>query len=188
MQYNLHMQTATWLTSRELLEAAGSWDTTMLSDDDGEYYCRVILASDGIRFVDSARVYYSVVAPIRLSYIGKSQIKIDAMWSSMRLHVGYLKSLEDSERTRSACLAYLHNWLSVFYPERPDIVKQAEEMAKELGGKLQMPVLSWKYSWIAKSLGWHTAKGVQFSVRRFRWAIARMYDKALFHMESRRPL
>ena len=30
MGENLHMQTATWLTSRELAEAAGPWDTRLL--------------------------------------------------------------------------------------------------------------------------------------------------------------
>ena len=53
-----HMQTATWLTSRELAEAAGSWDTRLLSDDDAEYFCRVLLSSKGIHFVPEARVYY----------------------------------------------------------------------------------------------------------------------------------
>src|SRR5260221_5780929 len=51
MGENLHMQTATWLTSRELAEAAGPWDTRLISDDDGEYYCRALLASNGTRFV-----------------------------------------------------------------------------------------------------------------------------------------
>ena len=51
MGENLHMQTATWLTSRELAEAAGPWDTRLLVDDDGEYFCRVLLASEGTRFV-----------------------------------------------------------------------------------------------------------------------------------------
>ena len=43
---NLHMQTATWLVSRELTETAGPWDTRLLGDDDGEYFCRVIMASE----------------------------------------------------------------------------------------------------------------------------------------------
>src|ERR1019366_4379460 len=42
MGNNLHMQTATGLTSRELPEAAGPWDTRLLSDDDCEYFCRVL--------------------------------------------------------------------------------------------------------------------------------------------------
>ena len=35
---NWHMQTATWLISRELTEAAGPWDTRLTFDDDGEYF------------------------------------------------------------------------------------------------------------------------------------------------------
>src|ERR1035441_5190323 len=46
---NLHMQTATWLVSRELTEVAGPWNTQLLGDDDGEYFSRVIKASDGIQ-------------------------------------------------------------------------------------------------------------------------------------------
>ena len=38
--------TASWLVSRELTEAAGPWDTRLVLDQDGEYFCRVILASD----------------------------------------------------------------------------------------------------------------------------------------------
>ena len=49
---------ATWLTSRELAEAAGPWDTRLHVDDDGEYFCRVLLSSKGTRFVPEARVYY----------------------------------------------------------------------------------------------------------------------------------
>jgi len=56
---NLYMQTATWLVSRELTEAAGPWDTRLLGDDDGEYFCRVLLASNGVRFVPEAKVLLS---------------------------------------------------------------------------------------------------------------------------------
>ena len=36
MEHGVFMQTATWLVSRELTEAAGPWDTRLLGDDDGE--------------------------------------------------------------------------------------------------------------------------------------------------------
>ena len=55
MGQNLYMQTATWLVSRELTEAAGPWDHRLPRDNDGEYFCRVIRASDGVHFVPGAR-------------------------------------------------------------------------------------------------------------------------------------
>jgi glycosyltransferase involved in cell wall biosynthesis len=186
LQYNLHMQTATWLTSRELAEAAGPWDTNIAFDDDGEYFCRVILASDSIRFVDSAKVYYRMVGTKRLSYIGQSTKKIEDLWNSMRLHVRYLRSLEESQRVRTACLTYLQNWIAAFYPERLDIVKQAEKLAKELGGELQVPSLPWKYSWIETLFGKRLARRAQLLLPAIRWGFARQCDKILFCIENGR--
>ena len=97
---NLHMQTGTWLTSRELLQAAGPWDTRLMSDDDGEYYCRVLLASAGTKFVPEAKVFYRVTSSSRWSHIGTSNKKKDAMLLSMKLHIQYIRSLEDSDRVR----------------------------------------------------------------------------------------
>ncbi len=102
MSQNLHMQTATWLVSRELTEAAGPWNTSLLGDDDGEYFCRVLLQSDGVRFVPEARVYYRACGAGSLSYIGRSDRKREAQWRSMELHIGYLQSLESSSRVRAA--------------------------------------------------------------------------------------
>ncbi len=62
MEQNIYMQTATWLVSRELTEAAGPWDIKQLGDDDGEYFCRVLLASKGVCFVREAKVYYRASA------------------------------------------------------------------------------------------------------------------------------
>jgi len=186
MGQNLHMQTATWLASRELTEAAGPWDTRLLGDDDGEYFCRVLLKSDGIRFVPEARVFYRMSGVNSLSYIGRSDRKMEAHFRSMQLHIGYLRSLEDSERVRAACVRYLQTWLIHFYPERLDIVKQAAQMAAELGGQLAVPRLSWKYSWIRAIFGWSLAKRAQVVLQQIRWSFARFWDKALSRIENRK--
>jgi len=186
MQFNLYMQTASWLVSRELAEAAGPWDTRLLGDDDGEYFCRVLLASNGVRFVPEAKVYYRFAGSGSLSYIGHSDRKVTAQWCSMELHIHYIRSLEDSQRVREACVSYLQNWFSVFYPDRPDLVKRAEEMAASLGGKLQPPALSWKYSWIAALFGRQQAKRAQVLLPRIKWSLIRWWDRALFQIEGRK--
>jgi hypothetical protein len=186
MQLNLYMQTASWLVSRELAEAAGPWDTRLLGDDDGEYFCRVLLASDGVRFVPEAKVYYRSSGASSLSYIGNSDKKMVAQLRSMDLHIRYIRSLEDNPRVREACVTYLQNWLVFFYPDRPDLVEQAEEMAASLGGTLQPPPLSWKYSWIAALFGRQQAKRASVVLPRLKWNLIRRWDKALFHIEGRK--
>jgi glycosyltransferase involved in cell wall biosynthesis len=179
MGQNLHMQTATWLVSRALTEAAGPWNTQLLGDDDGEYFCRVLMASDGVRFVPEARVFYRRSGSSRLSYIGHSDRKIYAHFHSMKLHIDYLLSLEDSARTRDACVKYLQTWFIHFYPEKTDIVHEAEQLAASLGGRLTPPVLSWKFDWVRSLFGWTSAKRTQERLRRLKWSAFRRVDLAL---------
>jgi glycosyltransferase involved in cell wall biosynthesis len=184
MAQNLHMQTATWLVSRELTEKAGPWNTRLLGDDDGEYFCRVLLLSDTIQFVPDARVYYRASGASSLSYIGRSDRKREAQWHSMELHIDYLRSLEDSARVRAACVQYMQNWLIFFYPERLDIVQKAERKATELGGHLNPPHLPWKYIWIKAIFGWALAKRAQVFLPRVRWSLMRLWDKVLFRVNK----
>jgi glycosyltransferase involved in cell wall biosynthesis len=190
MGQNLHMQTATWLVSRELTEAAGPWNTKMMYDDDGEYFCRVLLASDGVRFTPEPRVYYRASGAGSLSYLGYSNPKRDAQWQSMQLHIGYLRFLEDTPRTRAACVAYIQNWLWSFYPDRADLIKEMQKMAGELGGTIQTPRLSWKYSWLESLCGEKVGRRAQFVLPRLKWSVLRFGDKLLFRLTaaSRHPL
>jgi glycosyltransferase involved in cell wall biosynthesis len=184
MDQNLHMQTATWLTSRTLAHAAGPWNTRLLSDDDGEYFCRVLMASQGTRFVRDARVYYRVTPSGRLSHIGASDRKKDAMLVSMKLHVHYLRSLEESERTRKASLTYLQNWYENFYPERPDIVTELQGLAAQLHGTLEEPQLRWKFAWMKPLFGWKVAKWAQLALPELKASVLRRWDEAMHRFES----
>jgi hypothetical protein len=185
MTENLHMQTATWLTSRELAEAAGPWDTRLLSDDDGEYFCRVLLASKGTRFIPEARMFYRLSPSNRLSYIGASDRKKDALLCSMRLHIHYLRSLEESDRVRKACLAYMGTWLDNFYPERPDIVAELQAIAAELQGSLEPPRLRWKYAWLKPIVGFKAAKQVQMTLPQLKASLVGRWDKTMYRLATR---
>jgi glycosyltransferase involved in cell wall biosynthesis len=184
MEQNLYMQTATWLVSRELTEAAGPWNTQLLSDDDGEYFARVVLASDGIKFAPKGKVYYRRSGYNRLSYIGQSNKKLEAQFHSMKLNIGYVRSLQDSDRVRAACLKYLQTWLIYFYPNRPDIVQQAKSLARELGGHLEIPRFSWKYSWLQSIFGFRAAKRAQHLLPKIKECAISSYDQILFRLCS----
>ncbi len=186
MGENLHMQTATWLTNRELAEAAGPWDTRQLSDDDGEYFARALLASDGTRFVPGTGVFYRVTPSNRLSHIGASDRKKDAMLLSMKLHIQYLRSLEESERVRRACLTYMQNWYHNFYPERPDIGAELQALAAQLQGHLEEPHLRWKYAWMKPIFGWKAAKWAQHALPQLKASCFRHCDKAIYRLEAGR--
>jgi GT2 family glycosyltransferase len=186
MNDNVHMQNATWLVSRELAEAAGPWDARLHYDQDGEYFARVVLASQGIRFVPGTGVFYRVSsASTRISHIGNSNRKKDSLLLSMKLHIQYLRSFEDSERVRKACLAYLQNWYCVFYPDRPDAVVELQALAAQLQGRLERPALSWKYAWMKPLFGLKATKRAQTSLLNLKESGIRHFDNAMYKLEAR---
>jgi len=103
------------------------------------------------------------------------------------LQIGYLRSLEDTPRVRAACVTYMQNWLGFFFPERPDLLKEMQEVAHELGGELQTPRLSWKYSWIEPLFGLGLARRAQILLPRYRWSFVRFCDKMLFRLNRQFP-
>jgi hypothetical protein len=178
------MSNAAWLVPRELTQAAGPWDTRLSFDDDGEYFCRVILASDAIRFVPDAKVFYRTSGWGSLSTMDESEKKLISKFLSMQLHVTYVRSLEDSERVRAACLKYLQLRFVRFYPEQAALVKQLQQLAASLDGRLEIPQFPRKYLWIQKLFGWTAARTTCGYYNRLKSAVARFYDAMLFCIES----
>jgi glycosyltransferase involved in cell wall biosynthesis len=185
MGENLHMQNATWLVSRELAEVAGPWNTDLYYDQDGDYFARVLLVSEGTRFVPGPGVFYRSSGTTSISYIGNSNKKKDSLLRSLKLQIQYLRSLEESERVRMACLTYLQNWYYNFYPERPDITADLQSLAGQLHGHLKAPSLRWKYAWMKPVFGWRTAKWAQNRLPETKASWVRRYDKTMFRLETR---
>jgi hypothetical protein len=104
----------------------------------------------------------------------------------MELHIQYIRSLEDSQRVREACVTYLQNWVYFFYPDRADLVKRVEEIAASLGGQLQLPTLSWKAVWISALFGRQRARRVQVFLGRIKWSLGRLWDGFLFQLDGRK--
>jgi glycosyltransferase involved in cell wall biosynthesis len=176
LETNHFMQTATWLVSRELTQKAGPWNSRLLGDDDGEYFCRVLRGSTATCFVPESKVYYRR-SPSSLSYIGNSPAKLEAQFRSMEMHIGYLCAMDNSERARAACIHHLQTYLPLFYPERMDIVARAEAIAGSLGGKLAPARLSWKYAWMQHVFGWKFAKRAQQFYNQAKSSVLRYLDE-----------
>jgi len=186
MGENLHMQNATWLVSREIAEAAGPWDTSLHYDQDGEYFARVLLASAGTRFVPEGKVFYRVSGSDRISFIGKSKKKRKSLLRSMQLHIQYIRSLEDSERVRKACLTYMQNWYGNFYPDQPELAEELQALAAQLQGHLEMPKLRPKYAWMKPIFGRKSASWAQTVMPELNARLKRKWDKTMFELQARR--
>ena len=182
---HLYMQTDNWLVSRQLTDAVGPWDEQLFRDNDGEYFARVMVASEGVHFVPDAKSYWRVAGFKSVSYVGGSSKKLESLCRSMKLHIKYLRSLEDSERVRAACLFYIGSWLHEFYPYRPDLAEELKRATEQLGGRFEEPRLSRKYQWIVDRFGWRAARRAQILLPKVRWSVAIEWDRLMFNLNVR---
>ena len=154
---NRFMFPASWLVSRRVADAAGPWNEALSLDDDGEYMCRLVAASQQVRFVPDAECYYRIGNAGSLSS-QRSDRALLSGFTSMRLCIEHLLALEDSERTRHACVRLLQDNLAHFYPEKTDLVDQCRRIARKLGGDLTPPGERFHFMLFRGIFGWRRAK------------------------------
>lgn len=158
---NMWLHTSVWLVSRKLTDIAGPWLELKNPDDDGEYFFRIVAACEKIIFVPEAKSYWRI-GNFKSMGQNRSDEAIESYFLSTFKSINLFRSLEDSERTRAACLTCLQAKFNYFYPDQTTILEKGNDLAKDLGGQLKPPRLRPKYQWIQKIFGWRIAKKAQF--------------------------
>ncbi|MEM9922928.1 MAG: glycosyltransferase family 2 protein [Cyanobacteria bacterium P01_D01_bin.50] len=154
------MHPAAWLVPRTIVEQVGSWDERLSLNDDGEYFCRVILASIGVKFCWGARAYYRSGNSGSLS-ASKSYSAWKSAFRSLELGTNNLLARENSQRTRHVCATVFQRFVYEVYPDAPDLQKAAKAKVEQFGGSDLKPSGGPTFQLLASVLGWQRAKQVQ---------------------------
>jgi glycosyltransferase involved in cell wall biosynthesis len=157
-----------WLTPRPLIERAGPWDERLRVNQDGEFFSRVLLESDGIAYCGDTAAYY------RRTDGGVSSRRDREAWESLfrsfELITQRILEHEDTPRTRRPCANKWMQFRHRVYPDCPDLVKEAEERINALGGTDYTPTTeSTLYSAVRTVIGWKSATYLQEKYRKFRY-------------------
>lgn len=128
------MQSSVWLVPRGIQEQAGYWNEELKSNpnDDGEMFCRIILASDKVKFNGEAKIYFREHEGPRGSR-ANDRTKITSLYRSLELSTSYLLAAEDSRRTRHAAACTFKHFAYAHCQSAPDMARQALEQIKRLG-------------------------------------------------------
>ena len=154
------MHPAAWLVPRTVAQIAGLWNEDLSLNDDGEYFCRVVLASKGVKFCSDAKAYYRSGNSSSLS-AAKSPSAIKSAFLSFELGTSNLLAKENSKRTCHACATVFQRFIYDVYPSMPELINKAEEYVDLLGGSdLQLTVGS-RFQAISKLFGWKIARRIQ---------------------------
>jgi glycosyltransferase involved in cell wall biosynthesis len=148
------MHPSAWLTPRAVAERAGPWDETLTLNDDGEYFCRVVLAGAGIAFAPGAKSYYRSGLAGSLSQ-RRDERSRRSQFRSIELIAQHLRAAEDSPRTRLACANQYQRFIHDFFPAPADLMREAEQRIASLGGAANArPPMGPRTAALARLIGW----------------------------------
>jgi glycosyltransferase involved in cell wall biosynthesis len=176
------LQTSAWLVSRKLSQLAGPWWNVRSPDDDGEYFCRVVAASERIHFVAAAKSYWRVGNYQSFSQSrARSSVALEAFLQSTFRCIEHYRSVEDSEKSKAACVVFLRNRLIYFYPEHQELLERMYQQARELGGNISVPPLLWQYNLVRACFGWRAARAANQFIPKYKTMLLSNWDRFIYN-------
>jgi glycosyltransferase involved in cell wall biosynthesis len=108
-------QTACWLTPSRLIKAAGTWNESLTKNpnDDGEFFCRVLLHADQIYFTPETKIFYRLPVDGSVSRVQSHQQAISLLNSYIECEK-HIRVSEDSTRTRAAAAQNYYRFIYEF--------------------------------------------------------------------------
>ena len=161
------MPNFSWLTPRAVIERAGPWNETLSVYDDGEFFCRVVLASSGIAFCADARGYYRSAGAPTLSKRRDGEALVSA-FTAVDLSCRQLLQRCNSATAAKACATHYQRFAYDAYPQAVELVARAEKRAVELGGSDLRAGGGPAFQILARALGWKLSKRAQLAWRTLR--------------------
>ncbi len=159
------MHPAAWLTPRNVADAAGPWNEALSLDDDGEFFCRVLLASRGVRFTPAARTFYRTHDGVRLSKMTGLRAARSTFLAS-ELKERHLLTAEDSRRTRRALADRYSQYAWDQLGTAPDLAARAIARWQRLAPEVPPPAGGPLTTALVDVLGWQTARRLQLLLKR----------------------
>ena len=150
------MQTGCWLIPREVIEKAGLWDSRFTLHDDGEFMCRVLLASDGNLFIDNALLYYRQ-SEGSLSRNNRSRTAAESALGVYNSYRDTILPIQDNMDVRWALAHNYARFLYEYHPLFPDLMQQAAQTIKDLGFQRSPIVGGARFMQMARRIGFFQA-------------------------------
>ena len=145
-----------WLIPKQVIFKAGLWNENLTLNDDGEFMCRVLLASKGNIFVDNARVYYRQVSN-SLSKNNTSSKDANSLLTSFELYEQHILQKDKSVDVKMSLAINYLNFIYEYYPLFRNLRLRAKSKLKNLRLDSYPAVGGDDFKKIARLIGFYNA-------------------------------
>lgn len=159
-----------WLTPHALIARAGPWNETLTVNDDGEFFCRVLLQAREIRTELSAVAYYrrhraehSLSSAFR-----KTRHHVESMITAVDLMVAHFAAGPAIPGLNRAFARHYFEAAVISYPLHPEFSRAAERKARQLDPGVATPATSRFAKYLHPVTGWRFERLLAHWYRRLR--------------------
>lgn len=156
------VQPNAFLISRELALKAGPWDESISPspDEDGEYFCRVLLKASSLLHTEGVNFYRKQAGQYSLSKGRSLKFAMGAL-RSIVLKAGHVLAVKDTPEIRALFARHIASCIYQYGNEHPELAAQARREIAALGVE-KMPVSGGgKFVLLAKLIGFKNAMAVK---------------------------
>jgi glycosyltransferase involved in cell wall biosynthesis len=152
-----------WLCSKAVIDRAGRWNEELTVNDDGEYFCRVILASDEIIYAPNSVCYYRKYKNKKSLSATDDYRANQSRLMSTDLKAQYLLGKTDDIHVKLVlCRLYYENAVS-FFPKHKALAMEAEKKANILIPEFRFnPFYHGITFGLSKLIGWKSVRYLQY--------------------------
>jgi len=155
-----------WLIPRSCTDLAGRWNEQLSIDQDGEYMCRVVLASTGIKCSPSVFSYYRLHRHRLSTSSSTTARKFNDRILAVDSKAHCLLRIHDSPRARRALGRNYMQIALMAYPKYPSISRVATKRAQEIAGSEYVRTHEFVFPTrlsdrIYRAFGWKVARLIQ---------------------------
>lgn len=153
------IQPNAWLTPKKLIMQAGPWNEELTLDDDGEFFCRVVLQSKEVLYVRESINYYRKYNASKSLSSGKNEQSMRSQLLSNELKYMHLKGATTDPLVDKVMAKVFKANAVQFYPEHSYLYRVAMNHVKAAGDSNYVPALGGPLVEFIKTLfGWRVAK------------------------------
>jgi glycosyltransferase involved in cell wall biosynthesis len=150
------MAISSYLCSRELILKAGTWNENLTINQDGEFFCRVLLNCEEVIFENTQKVYYRKPGVSNVSQ-QKSYQASASLLESYRCYQREILKKEDSQRVREALARNYLRFIYVTHPQYPDLIEEAERELKKFQFEKPVRIGGPRFQALSRFLGFKNA-------------------------------
>lgn len=145
-----------FLTPRELIGRAGPWNENLKINQDGEFFTRVLLQAEEIRFEANTQVYYRRHQNPSVSKVRSSDRVISSIEACKSIAYHVIQKKDNAEIRQALRQMYL-GVIHTYYPQFAQEIKEAETAIFELGFESLGTFGGSHFQWLSKMIGFKNA-------------------------------